>query len=533
MPDLIPIVSVILSCVVVVYLGRVIVYRDCTVQPRLCDLPGPSRPHFFHGHHKEMAGDPGITDRWRVAFGRTFQFRGLFNIMELHTSDTKATAHIVSNLLIYTKTPTTRYNLARLWGDGIMSQEGYEHKIQRRIMTPVFSGSKMRVFTPIFNRNATRLRDLWKAEFAHGCEGKKIDVLPWLRRAALDSMGETGLDYRFNSLGGGEPSKLMKAIHQLLHTPGSNGTYIIRLAQASFPILRYLPLLGSRNITAPRNTLLQIGAEILAERKSAVATAADGAPPIDMLSSMIMVNNALPIEQRLSDDTLIAQIPTLIVSGHENTSISTAWALHNLAVHQDMQSKLRAEIFSVQSDSPTYDELNELPYLEAVIKESMRLRPSVEYTSRVAAMDDILPLGEPVVDKRGKAYSAIPVLKGQKIHLPLRALNVDKGLWGADADEFSPERWEKLPEAVSTIPSVYSHLFSFYAGPHGCIAYRYAVIEQKALLFNLVRSFEFHNAVPPEAIGRTSGTSFGHPCVLHEREKGTQLPLIVKPYKKQ
>ncbi|KAJ7150741.1 cytochrome P450 [Mycena filopes] len=534
MPDLVPLISAIFLSYLLVYLARAL-YGYLTVPLRLQDLPGPRNPTFLYGHYKQMAGDPTTTDKWRAAFGRTFQFGGLFNIRELHTSDPKAVARIVSNLPIYTKTPATRYNLTRLWGDGKnVHTRSSPHTGPHSPQISGFSAKSMRLFNPIFVRHSNHLRDLWCAEFSESTEPKRIDVLSWLRRAALDSMGDTGLNYQFNSLVGGEPSELMKALSQLLHTSGSKSTFITRIAQASFPMLRYL--VGHIYITGPRETLLKIGAEILAERKAAVLAAGDGEPPADMMSCMIISNNALPAHQRLSDDVLIAQVPTLIVVGHENTrqylSAAAAWALWMLAVHQDMQEKLRTELFTIESDTPTYDELNSLPYLEAIIKETMRLGPSVEFTSRVTAVDDILPLSEPVVDRKGRVHSSIPVPKGQKVHIPIRALNIDKALWGQDADEFKPERWDKLPETVSAIPSLYNHLFSFYAGPHGCIGYRYAVIEQKAFLFSLVRAFEFHNAVPPETIGRTSGTSLSRPLVLSEREKGTQLPLMVNPYRK-
>ncbi|KAJ7822605.1 cytochrome P450 [Mycena leptocephala] len=531
MADFVPIISSLLLCYVFVYLVRYI-YRDLTTPLRIRDLPGPSNPSFAHGNYQRMAaniqqGDPEMTNKWRDAFGRTFQFRGLFSIRELHTSDPKALTHIAFNLPIYQKLPATRYNLARLLGEGKITV--HCNLSHFKPLIPAFSAKSMRALTPVFVYHANRLRDLWSAPQVSN--ERHIDVLSWLRRAALDSIGEAGLNYQFNSLAGGEPSELIKALTQLLHASGSKSRFINRIAQASFPMLRFLPLLGNEDTTGPRETLLKIGSELLAERKAALAGAVNGDAPRDMLSCIITANNALPINDRLSNDVLIAQVPTLVVVGHENTSAAVAWALHRLATHPDIQERLRAELLSVHSDSPTYDELNSLPYLENIIKETTRLDPSVEFTSRVAAVDDLLPLSEPFVDTKGRMHAFIPVPRGQKIHIPIRALNIDKSLWGEDANLFKPERWDKLPEAVRANPSVYGHLFSFYAGGHSCIGHRYAVMEQKALLFSLIRSFEFQNALPPDAIGRTSGTSLSRPIVLSQREKGTQMPLIVRSYK--
>ncbi|KAJ6540556.1 cytochrome P450 [Mycena capillaripes] len=532
MSDFVPIVLSTLLCYVLFFLARYI-YRDLTTPLRIRDLPGPSNPSLLYGNYKKMEADPELTNKWRDTFGRTFPFRGLFSINELHTSDPKSLAHIAANVPIYTKLPATRWNLERLWGDGITSQEDMAHKLQRRIMMPGFSAKSMRGLTPVFNFHANRLRDIWVAEFSQDKSERQFDVLPTLRRAALDSIGDGGLNYQFNTLGG-ETSDLIKVLTQLLHSSGSKSTFIARNAQAWFPILRYLPILSDKDLIGPRDLLLKIGAELLAERKAAIvkAKAAGEEPSRDMLSCMIIANDALPAKDRLSDKVLIAQVPTLIIVGHENTSAAVAWVLHRLAAHPDIQTAVRAELLAIASDTPTYDELNSLPLLENVIKETTRLDPSVDFTSRITAADDMLPLSEPFVDKKGRMHTHIPVPKGHKIHMPIRAPNVDKAVWGEDADEFKPDRWDNLPASVTAVPSIFSNLFSFYAGSHSCIGFRWAIIEQKALLFAILRSFEFANAFPPEAIGRTSGTSLARPIVLSEREKGTRMPLLVKPYEK-
>jgi hypothetical protein len=53
---------------------------------------------------------------------------------------------------------------------------------------------------------------------------------------------------------------------------------------------------------------------------------------------------------------------------------------------------------------------------------------------------------------------------------------------------------------------------------------------QKAMIFTLIRSFVLELATPVEDIGRTSALALTRPFIISEKEKGTQLPLIVKPY---
>lgn len=73
----------------------------------------------------------------------------------------------------------------------------------------------------------------------------------------------------------------------------------------------------------------------------------------------------------------------------------------------EAQNKLRNELLDVGTDNPTMDELNSLPYLDAVVRETLRFHAPVASTMRVATQDDILPLGEPIKDKNGRMMDGI------------------------------------------------------------------------------------------------------------------------------
>ena len=74
----------------------------------------------------------------------------------------------------------------------------------------------------------------------------------------------------------------------------------------------------------------------------------------------------------------------------------------------EAQNKLRNELLAVGTDNPTMDELNALPYLDAVVRETLRIHAPVPSTLRVAVQDDILPLDEPIKDKYGRMIDGIP-----------------------------------------------------------------------------------------------------------------------------
>ena len=80
------------------------------------------------------------------------------------------------------------------------------------------------------------------------------------------------------------------------------------------------------------------------------------------------------------------------------------WALYALTQNKDIQTKLRQEISNVSTDSPTMDDLNGLPYLDAVVRETLRLYP-VSSILRAARKDDCIPLSNSFTDRKGIVYN--------------------------------------------------------------------------------------------------------------------------------
>jgi cytochrome P450 len=72
---------------------------------------------------------------------------------------------------------------------------------------------------------------------------------------------------------------------------------------------------------------------------------------------------------------------------------------------------------------------------------------------------------------------------------------------------------------------------TFLGGPRACIGYRFSLVEIKALLFTLVRAFEFELAVPVSEIG-TKSTMLQRPGLRNDPKNRPQLPLLLKPYKR-
>ncbi|EJD01989.1 cytochrome P450 [Fomitiporia mediterranea MF3/22] len=426
----------------------------------------------------------------------------------------------------YYKPSQSRYFLSRLLGNGILVMEGEKHRQQRRIKNPAFSPAPIKDLVPLFFQKALELRDIWLSQIAaKGIEGSlKIEVLSWVSRATLDIIGLAGFHYRFDSLNERqEPDALNKAFEVLLR--GDDDSRFLRILQASIPIIRSIPNRRVTQVREAHNTMHWIGERLLKDRQAG-GTLEKGR---DLLSVLLRANmdTELPDSQRMTDEDVLAQVPTFLVAGHETTSNALAFALFSVAQRPDLQSRLRSEVRGIPTDSPSADDLSseKLPFLEAVVRETLRVHATVSSIVRVAMKDDVIPFSEPFADLKGRVCKEIRIRKGDRIVLPVLALNRDKSIWGEDADEFNPDRWTNPPQAARNVPGVWGDLLTFGGGSHSCIGYRFAVYEMKAILYTLIRRFEFSLAVPAESIELRS-LAITRPFV--HGEKGAQMPLMVK-----
>ena len=84
-----------------------------------------------------------------------------------------------------------------------------------------------------------------------------------------------------------------------------------------------------------------------------------------------------------------------------------AWTLFALSYQPTVQATLRAELRTCPTDSPTMEQLNSLPYLEGVVRESLRLYSPVGFTERIAGHDTVIPLQKPFTDNSGVLQNTV------------------------------------------------------------------------------------------------------------------------------
>ncbi len=172
-----------------------------------------------------------------------------------------------------------------------------------------------------------------------------------------------------------------------------------------------------------------------------------------------------------------------------------------------------------------YDELMNMEYLDAVCKESFRVKSAVPNTIRVARASGDVPLSKPYPSRKGTStINSVHIPKGQEVFIPIQAINSDPAIWGPDAADYNPDRWLHLPTNAKQT-GLPMHLMTFISGPRGCIGNRFALAEFKAMLCHLIGRFSFERVDDWEIEAKQ--TVVLRPKVVGQDEVGQQMPLRV------
>jgi cytochrome P450 len=182
------------------------------------------------------------------------------------------------------------------------------------------------------------------------------------------------------------------------------------------------------------------------------------------------------LEKKLTEDEILAQCWLFFVAGFETTATTLSFLSYELAIHPEIQEKLYEEIKPVFNGTAniSYETLLKLPYLDSVFSESLRKYPIVMRLER-QAMDDIV-----------LSDTGIMIPKGNIIEIPVYAIHYDPENY-PNPQEFIPERF--MPENRSNIKP-YTYL-PFGTGPRNCIGMRFALLEAKLALVNIIYKYRF------------------------------------------
>nr|BAK09468.1 cytochrome P450 [Postia placenta] len=497
-----------LICLILGVLGRIFV--RVFVKSPLDNVPGPPALSFAKGNIPQLYNRNGwgfIKDL-SEKYGGVVKIHGTYGSKQLFVFDPIALSSVViKDQYIYERSDETVSSTHLLLGDGLLTSQGERHCKQRKLMNPVFSINHMRDMTPIFYRISRNLRDAIASRVDNGAQD--IDILDWMSRTALELVGQAGLGYSFDPLIRDKADSYAEALKALVPTAFTLRTYLPFLPfvmKIGTPAMRrrILELIPSTRLQRVKEISDAVDAHskrIFKQKKQALAEGDEavlnqvGAGK-DILSRLMQANMTASEEDRLTENELLGQMSTFIFAAMDTTSGALAHTLQLLAECPDVQDKLRAEILEAQGGEQEipYDTLVDLPYLDAVCRETLRLYAPVTIVNRKTLEDVVMPLSQPIRGTDGTYMNEIPVPKGTEVIVGILASNRNPALWGPDAAVWKPERWlAPLPDTVNAarVPGVYSHLMTFLGGGRACIGFKFSQTEMKVVLAVLLSSFKF------------------------------------------
>ncbi|KAL4921173.1 cytochrome P450 [Aspergillus aurantiobrunneus] len=347
-----------------------------------------------------------------------------------------------------------------------------EHARQHRMFAPQFRPSAVRTQEPIIHAHV----DLWLAQIAsRGAAGTTpLDVSKWFEWLTFDIIGELTFGESFHAT---RDSKSHPWVSILLDATYSGSIFNLRKRLAFVgPLLRYMPYI-SPTARAAVESITQHGAMTLAKTRKRIesgpARSTDGAraPVDDFLEHAIRAGG-------MQDTDLANQAMVMLTAGAETSATALTAAIWYLSqpAHAPCLARLRDEIRSAFSSSSdvTGDATARLPYLNAVLEETMRLFPPS-------------PVGPPRVSPAGgETVDGTFVPGGVYVSADVWAIHRDARSVGERPEQFEPERWIEGPTKPYTVP--------FSIGPRMCIGVTLAWVEMRIALAKAVLAFDWELA---------------------------------------
>ncbi|XP_003741915.1 cytochrome P450 4c3 [Galendromus occidentalis] len=366
------------------------------------------------------------------------------------------------------------YRILHPWlGTGLLTSSSAKWRSRRKLLTPAFHFSILDEFVPSVNQQSLilvgRLRGHAEEDF---------DLVNDVTLCTLDVICETAMGISVQAQQGFN-SDYVQAIYDLgnsmyvrLARPWLKADFVFKMSKEGRKFQKSLVILHG------------FTRKIIRERKQKRLAQMNGTTTDDLgikkrVAFLDLLMDIHVEEGSLSLEDIAEEVDTFMFEGHDTTAAGISFCLYLLGLSPDKQERAQRELDEVVGDAShiTTEHLPRLKYLEAVIKESQRLYPSVPNVGRNLRKDLTMPNG-------------VTIPAGSTCIVAISELHRNPKYFEYPL-EFIPERF--LPEGKHLMAKNPFCFIPFSAGPRNCIGQRFAILEEKIIIGHVLRNFSIRS----------------------------------------